>query len=116
VNLTVGTLRVRSATKENDLNPTWNEKFDFPITDTTSQILSIKLKDENYGKSQSLGSAQVTISRVTPPSIPSHPIHPIHPKLRKKKKKKRGAEREKTSVQQSIKPYFVFTTGPRERV
>ena len=65
--LTVGSLKKHSTVKDNNLNPVWNETFEFPVTDASSQYLMCNIKDEGVGINRSLGNVRIAISQVAGP-------------------------------------------------
>lgn len=61
---TVGNLQ------NNDLNPVWNEHFEFIVEDINSQKFTIRIfDDDGLQKSELLGAAQVQIKELEPGKV-----------------------------------------------
>ncbi|OIV99891.1 hypothetical protein TanjilG_26229 [Lupinus angustifolius] len=59
-----------SKTINNDLNPIWNEHFEFIVEDVSTQHLTVKLYDsEGLGSSDLLGCAHVRLSELQPGKV-----------------------------------------------
>ncbi|KAI3771742.1 hypothetical protein L6452_02909 [Arctium lappa] len=55
---------------DNDLNPIWNEHFEFVVEDTSTQHLTIKIYDDDgIQASELLGCAQVKLSELEPGKV-----------------------------------------------
>ncbi|MQM08038.1 hypothetical protein Taro_040885, partial [Colocasia esculenta] len=60
----------RSKTINNELNPIWNEHFDFIVEDPSTQRLFVKVyDDEGLQKSEVIGVAQVPLKDLTPGKV-----------------------------------------------
>ncbi|XP_050126136.1 synaptotagmin-5-like [Malus sylvestris] len=60
----------RSKTINNDLNPIWNEHFEFIVEDETTQHLVVKVyDDEGLQASELIGCAQVQLSELQPGKV-----------------------------------------------
>ncbi|CAL0325659.1 unnamed protein product [Lupinus luteus] len=59
-----------SKTINNDLNPIWNEHFEFVVEDVSTQHLTVKLYDsEGLGSSDLLGCAHIRLSELQPGKV-----------------------------------------------
>ncbi|KVI11694.1 C2 calcium-dependent membrane targeting [Cynara cardunculus var. scolymus] len=55
---------------DNDLNPVWNEHFEFVVEDTSTQHLTVKIYDDDgLQASELLGCAQVKLNEVEPGKV-----------------------------------------------
>ncbi|XP_068344653.1 synaptotagmin-5-like [Pyrus communis] len=60
----------RSKTINNDLNPIWNEHFEFIVEDESTQHLVVKVyDDEGFQASELIGCAQVQLSELQPGKV-----------------------------------------------
>ncbi|KAK9947497.1 hypothetical protein M0R45_003119 [Rubus argutus] len=68
---TVGILEnERSRTINNDLNPIWNEHFEFVVEDESTQHLVVKIyDDEGLQASELIGCAQIRLSELQPGKV-----------------------------------------------
>ena len=56
--------------QDNDLNPIWNEHFEFVVEDTSTQHLTVKIYDDDgLQASELLGCAQVKLSELEPGKV-----------------------------------------------
>nr|GEV19422.1 synaptotagmin-5-like isoform X1 [Tanacetum cinerariifolium] len=66
-------LRSRTKTSKiiaNDLNPVWNEHFEFVVEDTSTQHLTVKIYDDDgLQASELIGCAQVKLSELEPGKV-----------------------------------------------
>ncbi|KAG8436520.1 hypothetical protein GDO86_007576 [Hymenochirus boettgeri] len=58
--------RKRTKHFNNDINPVWNETFDFILDPNQDNVLEITLMDANYVMDESLGTATFQISSIKP--------------------------------------------------
>ncbi|KAF7077878.1 hypothetical protein CFC21_082383 [Triticum aestivum] len=60
----------KSKTINNDLNPIWNEHYEFVVEDSSTQHLTVKIyDDEGLQPSEIIGCARVDLSDVTPGKV-----------------------------------------------
>ncbi|GJN26242.1 hypothetical protein PR202_gb14160 [Eleusine coracana subsp. coracana] len=60
----------RSKTISNDLNPIWNEHFEFPIEDADTQSVTVKIYDDDgIQVSELIGCAQVSLKDLQPGKV-----------------------------------------------
>lgn len=56
--------------QDNDLNPIWNEHFEFIVEDSTTQHLTIRIFDhEGLQAAELIGCAQVKLSQLEPGKV-----------------------------------------------
>ncbi|KAM5149060.1 cytosolic phospholipase A2 isoform 2-T2 [Mantella aurantiaca] len=58
--------RKRTKHFNNDINPVWNESFDFVLDPNQDNVLEISLMDANYVMDENLGTTTFQISSLTP--------------------------------------------------
>ncbi|KAJ3693407.1 hypothetical protein LUZ60_008887 [Juncus effusus] len=60
----------KSKTINNDLNPIWNESYEFIVEDSSTQCLTVKIyDDEGIQPSQLIGCARVSLSELQPGKV-----------------------------------------------
>jgi Ca2+-dependent lipid-binding protein len=60
----------RSKTINNDLNPIWNEHFEFIVEDADTQTVTVKIYDDDgIQESELIGCAQVTLKDLQPGKV-----------------------------------------------
>ncbi|KAM3239664.1 hypothetical protein ACQJBY_053389 [Aegilops geniculata] len=60
----------KSKTINNDLNPIWNEHYEFVVEDSSTQHLTVKIyDDEGLQPSEIIGCARVDLSDITPGKV-----------------------------------------------
>ena len=56
--------------QDNDLNPVWNEHFEFVVEDISTQQLTVKIYDDDgLQASELIGGAQVKLSELEPGKV-----------------------------------------------
>lgn len=56
--------RKRTRHINNDINPTWNETFEFILDPNQHNVLEMTLMDANYVMDETLGTAKYTLSKL----------------------------------------------------
>lgn len=56
----------KTTTKDSNLNPEWNESFEFDVEDTETQTLVLQVKDEDIGTDKELGIAALSLHDLKP--------------------------------------------------
>jgi Ca2+-dependent lipid-binding protein len=51
---------------DNNLNPVWNEKFEFDVEDQETQSLILDVKDEDIGTDKKLGITSIPLAALKP--------------------------------------------------
>eukprot|EP00051_Salpingoeca_urceolata_P010352 m.126394 g.126394 ORF g.126394 m.126394 type:complete len:1440 (-) comp16680_c0_seq2:53-4372(-) len=67
--LFVGAQKAKTKVCKNQLDPVWNERFEWIISDLSTQILTIKIKDDDVGINTLLGMIEVSLSNLQPSTI-----------------------------------------------
>jgi len=62
--LTSSTNRFKTNTKENTLEPHWEEKFSIPVTDVETDVLNIKLKNQGREKDKQISKISIPIKEI----------------------------------------------------
>jgi len=58
--VSIGSKSFRTRTIKNDLSPQWNETFTFKVSKGKSKDIHLKLKDDDYGIDDTIGTATVS--------------------------------------------------------
>ncbi|EFJ23674.1 plant synaptotagmin [Selaginella moellendorffii] len=83
--------RKRTKTIDNDLNPVWNEVFEFEIEDPATQKLFVHIFDEDSVQaSELIGSTQVPVRELQPGSLTEYWLPLVKDLGNKKENKYRG--------------------------
>ena len=55
--------------QNNDLNPIWNEHFEFTVEDADTQSVTVKIYDDGIQESELIGCAQVRLKDLQPGKV-----------------------------------------------
>ena len=67
----------RTKVKSSDLDPDFDDKFEFMVNDFASQVLYFHVMDKNISSDRPLGHGQLSLGRVCTPSVYKHVTLPL---------------------------------------
>jgi Ca2+-dependent lipid-binding protein len=98
-----------STVQSNDLNPIWNEHFEFIVEDADTQSVTVKIYDDDgIQESDLIGCVQVSLKDLQPGKVKDVWLKLVKDLEIQRDKKDRG---QVSSIFQEMTPYHHFSLG-----